>query len=212
MGTPDLTGTKMNGGNDDLIWMQKIHGKAHTDYIYHSIQRTYLMEMDVVDGRAVRLGLRRCDPVINGLRVFTNLRRNRQGVQNALNVRRGRVMMVMVFVAVPVVVDVLMLMVVLMVVVVLVMMVVGMAVPAAVGMDFRMGVKDTAGQILRFLYFTVDVYNSVGTHNPTGILFLHSDGDPFLQVIHDIQKGSLIRQNFIQGAHQHITGGTHFTF
>ena len=61
MGTPDLTGTKMNGGNDDLIWMQKIHGKAHTDYIYHSIQRTYLMEMNVFNCL--------CDAIINCLGV-----------------------------------------------------------------------------------------------------------------------------------------------
>ena len=69
MGTPDLTGTKMNGGNDDLIWMQKIHGKAHTGYIYHSIQRTYLMEMNVFIWDTVRLSLCLCDAIINCLGV-----------------------------------------------------------------------------------------------------------------------------------------------
>ena len=80
------------------------------------------------------------------------------------------------------------------------------------GVQFRTSMETATGQIFRFLYFAADVYNCVGTYNSTGILFLHSDSDPFMQMIHDIQKGSLIRQEFIQCTHQHITGGTHFTF
>ena len=105
-----------------------------------------------------------------------------------------------------------MVMTVLMLVSVTVCMLVFVGILLCMGVKFRASMETAAGQIFRFLYFTADVYNCVGTHNSTGILFLHGDSNPFMQVIHDIQKGSLIRQEFIQCTHQHIAGGTHFTF
>ena len=194
MGTPDLTGSQMDGGDNDLIRMQQMHGKAHTGDIDHGIQRTYLMKMDVFHRNPVGFGLRLCDAVVNGLRVRAYFLRYRQVIQYAPDIRGRGVAMRVAFV------------------VMIVYVVMGMIMILCINVQLRVVMETTAGQIFGVLDLAPDVHNGMGAPNAAGIFFFHRDGNSLVQVIHDMQKSGLIRQEFIQGTHQHIAGGAHFTF
>ena len=188
MGTPDLTGSQMDGGDNDLIRMQKMHGKAHTGDVDHGIQRTYLMKMDVFHRNPVGLGLRLCDAVVNGPRVRAYFLRYRQVIQYAPDICGRGVAMRVAFV------------------------VMGMIMVLCVDVQLRVAMEATAGKIFGVLDLAPDVHNGMGAPNTAGILFFHRDGNSLVQVIHDMQKRGWIRQEFIQGTHQHIAGGAHFAF
>ena len=83
-----------NGGDDDLFRRELVHQQADAHHVGHGIERPDLVEVDLVDRRAVDVRLCRGNPGVDHLRVPADVLRERQRIDSLADLRQPRMAVV----------------------------------------------------------------------------------------------------------------------
>ena len=205
VGAPHRAAAHMDGGGQDLVGLEQVQGVAHPHHVGHRVQGPHLVEVHVPHGAAMGLGLRLGDGIVHPSGVGFYLLGQGEAVDDGSDVARGGVVVMMV-VLLPVVVAVAVLMP--MIVLVFVVVVV-MFFPVAVEMGQAGGLRGGGLSLL----LAVHRHCHVGARDAAGggpLGLQAHPGEP--QAVHSVQEPLLVLQQFIQGGHEHISGGPHIAF
>ena len=167
---------------DDPVRAQKLHQPADAGDIRHRVQGPHLVEVDLFDGRAVGPALRRRQEAVDLLGLLPHRGGQAEAVDHPVDIGQGPVLVLVVVVDMAVVMLLFAAVVVFMAVVVVVLV----ALLPAVDVDAHMGARHAL---------------------PGGGLRLHAERR--VQAVHARQERLLVRQELVQGPHEHIPRRAH---